>query len=381
MSIISIKIDAVCCRGFAAPVNPQEGRMDRQTRQCTDAAVPAAFRQQIDWCDRLGSPFTARLLERLLRDIDDGGPAAALVAGWPGDPVADALPLRLAGALHALVLAGTAPDLASCYPPRAADGPDLLGPALRGAVTEHAGFLRGFLASPPQTNEVGRAAVLLGGFLQVAAATGLPLSLLEIGASAGLNLVWDRYRYRLGSADWGDPHSRVLLAPEWRGSLPPLDAPVIVAERAACDVAPIDLEDEAQRLRLRAYVWADQVERLARLDGAVAVARRAGHRVEAADAATWLRAKLARLPAGRATVLFHSIMWTYLSAPDRAAIAETAARAGEAATAAAPFAWLRFELQHPDAPPELRLTLWPGHGETCLARAHPHGSRVTWLGG
>jgi len=339
-------------------------------------AVLAAFAKQIGWCERLGSPFTARLLALLADDISRGGPAAALAGDWPGDPIADALPLRFAGALHALVLAGAAPDLAACYPPHATEP---AWPALRDVLATRAAEIRQILASPPQTNEVGRSAVLLGGFLAVAATTALPLRLLEIGASAGLNLVWDRYRYRLGTAAWGDPASPLLLAPEWQGDLPPLAAPVQVAERAACDVAPIDLADPAQRLRLRAYVWADQRERLARLDAAIAIARAAGHRVDRADAADWLRARLAVPAEGRATVLYHSIMWQYMPAATRAAIAAEIDEAGARATPAAPFAWLRFEPPSAEAAPELALTLWPGGEPQRLAVAHAHGSKVAWL--
>ena len=141
--------------------------------------ILASFARQIGWCDSLGSPFTAGLLRLLAADLAAGGPTAALVDHWPGDPVADALPLRLAGALHALVLSGAAPELAATYPPRAGAGPERLGPVLPGVLAAHHAFIGGFLASPPQTNEVGRSGVLLGGFLRIARDTGLPLALLE----------------------------------------------------------------------------------------------------------------------------------------------------------------------------------------------------------
>ena len=343
--------------------------------------IIASFARQIGWCDSLGSPFTAGLLRLLAADLAAGGPTAALVDHWPGDPVADALPLRLAGALHALVLSGAAPELAATYPPRAGAGPERLGPVLPGVLAAHHAFIGGFLASPPQTNEVGRSGVLLGGFLRIARDTGLPLALLEIGASAGLNTVWDRFHYRLGEASWGDPASPVHLAPAWEGGLPPLDAPLRVASRRACDLSPIDLEDSAQRLRLRAYVWADQRERLARLEGAIAVSRAAGQRVERADAAPWVRAHLAEAETGCATILYHSIMWQYMPRETRESIAGTLRERGARATPEAPLAWLRFEPPTPEARPELRLTLWPGGAEHRLATAQAHGSQVTWLDG
>jgi hypothetical protein len=342
-------------------------------------AVLAAFAQQVEWCGQLGSPFTARVLTILAEDIATGGVVAELVGAWPGEPVADALALRLAGALHALVLTDAAPALAAVYPPYTAVATELAS-VLLAAVAEHGAYIQEFLTSPPQTNEVGRSGVLLGGFLEIAEATGLPLRLLEIGASAGLNTVWDRYHYQLGDAEWGDPRSAVHIAPGWQGPLPPLDTPVRVADRRACDLAPIDLEDAAQRLRLRAYVWPDQRERLSRLDGAIATARAHGKAVERADAADWVRARLLEPATASATVLYHSIMWQYMPAATRADITASLEQAGSEATPAAPLAWLRFEPQPPDFKPELRLTLWPGGQEVRLATAHPHGSTIVWSG-
>jgi hypothetical protein len=254
-------------------------------------AILAAFAKQIGWCESLGSPFTAQLLTVLRDDLAAGGPTAELARAWPGDPVADALALRMAGALHALALTGSAPALAACYPPTET-AMEQLRPIVLDAVGRHQGAIRAFLSSPPQTNEVGRSGVLVGGFLQIAKETGLPLRLLEIGASAGLNAIWDRYSYHLGAVGWGDMQSAVRIAPTWEGPSPPIDAPLRVIERHACDIAPIDLEDPAQRLRLRAYVWADQRERLSRLENAIDLARAYGPRVERADAAEWVRAKL-----------------------------------------------------------------------------------------
>ncbi len=343
-------------------------------------AMLAAFHKQIGWCERLNSPFTAQVLRVLAEDFAQGGPVASLLGGWPGDPVADAVPLRLAGAMHALVLNGSAPGLAEYFPPHAHGAPDHLAAALRETVGGHLAPIRQFLRSPPQTNEVGRSGVLLGGFLEVAAATGLPLRLLEIGASAGLNLLWDRYSYRFGAARWGDPGSTVQLAPNWTGPLPPTEAALTVAERAGCDVAPIDLGDPQQRLRLRGYIWPDQVERLARLDAAIALAQAAGGAVTKADAGEWVARQLATAAPGRATVLYHSIMWQYMPEATQRAIRSSLAQAGAAATAAAPLAWLRFEPPDAEARSELRLSLWPGAADRLLATAHPHGTAVNWLG-
>ncbi len=341
------------------------------------AAIQDAFTKQIGWCDGLGSPFTAELLQHVAAEVQANGPAGKLIADWPGDPVADALPLRMAGALHALVLSAAAPSLAACFPP-ARCAPGALASAVRATLGTHAAAIRRFIISAPQTNEVGRSAVLLGGFLTIAATTRLPLRLLEIGASAGLNLLWDRYHYQLGSTEWGDPASPVRLAPRWQGP-PPAIAPLTIATRAGCDLAPVDLAEDEQRLRLRAYVWPDQTDRLARLDAAILLARAASPALARADAATWLDGQLATQAPGCTTVLYHSIMWQYMAQPIQEAIHTRVLAAAATASAAAPLAWLRLEPPRPDARPELTLQIWPGLPQTRLALAHPHGAAVTWL--
>ena len=353
--------------------------MTRDGGETGRPAVLAAFHRQIGWCASLGSPFTAEVLTRLAEDVAAGGVCAELLDAWPGDPVADALALRMAAAIHALALTGASPDLAACYG-AGTRAPGRLAEVLRRVLADQRSFIQAFLASPPQTNEVGRSAVLVGGFLHVAAASGLPLRLLEIGASAGLNAVWDRFHYRLGTALWGDPTSPVRLAPDWQGPPPPTGTTVRIAERRACDLSPVDLEDAAQRLRLKAYVWADQPERLARLDAAIALARAARLHVERADAAAWVLARLDEPPGPHVTVLYHSIMWQYLPAPTQADIRASLEAAGRRATAASPLAWLRFEPSEPDRRPDLRLTLWPGAPDMRLAVADPHGRNVVWSG-
>ena len=258
------------------------------------------------------------------------------------------------------------------------DHPESLRRAVLQALGRHRAFIAAFLQSPPQTNEVGRSAVLLGGFLLVAARTGLPLNLLEIGASAGLNMIWDRYGYSVGGRPWGDPTSPVQLEPIWSGALPPLDAAMSIAKRAGCDVAPVNLESTEARLRLRSYVWPDQPERLARIEGAIQLATGLGVTVERADAAAWLTERLSSPAPGQATVLYHSIMWQYMPDQTQAALRALVDRAGNRATENAPFAWLRFEPPTAAGRPELRLTCWPGGKEEHLATAHPHGREVVW---
>jgi hypothetical protein len=346
-----------------------------------------AFEFQIAASRALGSDFSALVMRVVLDDVHAGGPFAALVepwAGWDaGRLIAAAAPLRLLGGLHYLVLSGAAPALAAEFPAaRPRTDAEALRRRIAEAGVEHAARLAEFSRSPPQTNEVRRSLCLIGGFLTLARETGLPLRCLEIGASAGLNLNWDRYRYDLGAlGGWGDPASPVTIGGEWEGAAAPFDVKAEVAERAGCDRAPIDLSDPDQALRLEAYVWADQADRLARLRGAVALARRFPPPIAAMDAGVWAL-ETARPKPGMASVLYHSVVWSYLSDETRAAIQDSVRIAGESASADAPFAWLRMEpsMAGASGAMEVRLTTWPGGVERGLARVHPHGAKVLWLG-
>jgi hypothetical protein len=341
--------------------------------------VRSHFRAQASACARLGSPFMARLLDAVVDSLDEVGVVGRTILSWRGDPKADALALRLAAGLHALVLSARASALAAVYPGGArADDPAALRAAIADALHAHADFILAYLARSPQTNEVGRAAVLLGGFLTIAAETRLPLRLGEIGASAGLNLHWDAYAYGLGDARWGPRDAPLRLAPAWQGPLPPL-VPVEILSRRGCDRAPIDPSDPGDRLRVLAYVWPDQPERRHRLETALDLAAGSGVRVELADAADWVEACLADPAAGAATVLFHSIVWQYLPADRQRRIEAAIRRAGAGATAHARLAWLRMEPAPDSRHAELRLSLWPSGGERLLAEADYHGRWIRWL--
>ena len=354
------------------------------------AAVRSAFFEQAALCARLGSPFTALLCRVLGEGLDSSHDLERFILEWCGDPgpFADSLPLRLAGALHSLVRTGRAPQLARLYPPHPLTDPQALCAAVRSVVQEQAGFVHEFLRHPPQTNEVGRSAVLLPGWLEIAARTGYPLSLFEIGSSAGLNLFADRYAYRFGDVSWRrtaaptDAHGasgEFTVACGWSGPLPPLHAPLRIRSRCGCDRHPLNVTDPVQRERLMAYVWAGQQERLERLEAALRVVQAEPVSVEVCEAHQWLPAVLPRVGEPNVTrVVFHSIVWSYLEPSAQDQIVSHLADVGAAATTERPLAWLRLELVGPDEPAALRLTLWPGGAEEVLARAHPHGVWVRW---
>jgi hypothetical protein len=347
--------------------------------------VRKAFAAQAEYCAKLGSRFTAALCDTLVDVLSIDDEVGRRVLAWPGDPspLADNVPLRLAGALNALARSGRVRDLAAAYPPNGIPHRATFAIVLRHVLAEHSAEIATFLEHTPQTNEVGRSAVLIGGLLEIARGTGLPLALFEIGASAGLNLLADRYRYRLGGAELGPKNAKLTLAPDWSGPPPPVGAKLRVRARRGCDVNPIDLRDAAQRERLTCYVWPDQPERVARLEAAIATALAAeSFAVDRADAGDWVETQLQPdAPRGVARVLFHSIVWSYLPEATRERIRAHLAAIGAAATSDAPLAWLRFELAPSGAAKtEVRLTTWPGGRDQLLGDAHPHGAVVRWTG-
>lgn len=344
-----------------------------------EAAIRRHFENQAKACDRLGSPFTARLCQALASGLDANTFTGRRVLGWQGDAAADALALRLCGGLHALVLAGADEGLAAVYPPQVAAEAALVN-ALNGAIRRNDEALSRWLDKPPQTNEIARSAMLLPGLLTIARETDLPLTLHEIGSSAGLNLLFDRFHYRYGGSVWGDQASPVRLAPEAHGSLPPLEGRLVVAGRHGSDIAPVDVGDPHERLRLASYVWADQKQRLERLDAAIQLAEKEPYGLEQADAEGFVERKLAKRDSDQTFVLMHSIMWQYMPAATQVRIEALMERAGRDASRAAPLAWLRMEpLSLRDQFATLSLTLWPAGETRHLAKCDYHGRWIEWL--
>ncbi|MFN7400292.1 MAG: DUF2332 domain-containing protein [Sandaracinobacter sp.] len=335
-------------------------------------------RWQAHWCTALGSPFTALLCTLVADRLDPAIPLARRLDAWPGNPQDDALMLRITGGLHALVRSGKAPTLAALYPPAPAPDPDALWAALAPVLAGKA--ILPWLDSAPQTNEVARSGVLVPGFLTIAAETGLPLALLELGCSAGLNLVPDRYAYRLGTLEAGNPDSCLRIEPVWEGAAPPA-VPLKIASRAGVDLNPLDLLSPDARNRLLAYVWPDQPQRLERMARAIAITAEDMPEIVQGDAADFVETRV-ETRKGVTTTVFHSIAFQYFPPETQARIEAHMEQAAASATRAAPLAWLRFELE-PGAdsgvPPSLRLRLWPGGEDRLLARAHPHGKLVQWL--
>ena len=348
----------------------------------TDVArIVDHIRGQAVACKRLGSPLYAGLIASLADDLEQGGPAADVVAGYGGDPGLDAVALRVMGGVHRLVQR-RAPVLALFYP--SVGGTADVGaawPALREVLMEHRDELRQQLRQAPQTNEVGRAAALVGGLHHIVASRPGPVRLVEIGASAGLNLLADRFRVVAGDGHAVGPStSPVMLADAWHGPLPPLAARPDVVERFGCDTAPLDATSVEGRLRLTSYVWPDQRARLERLRGALAIAQDVPVVLERSGAADYLT-RLDLVP-GTTTVLWHSVMWQYLSRDEQAVATTRIGELGAQADATAGFAHLRLEPENPPAEAAVgfRVVLrsWPGGEERVLGTAAPHGLPTTW---
>ncbi len=333
-------------------------------------ALGKRLRRQAAWCAELKSPLYASLLESAADDLEVDGAVWNVLHGFEAEPGTAAVALRLMGAVHALVLDETLPELAAHYPSTGGDGDAAAAwPIFEQALLNHRARIRELISRGCQTNEVGRSAALLGGFLEVAHRSGLPLRILELGASAGLNMRWDRYRYESPRGVWGDPASPVRFVHAF--VVPPaLNRPAVVAERKGCDLEPIDPTSDEGALTLRSFVWADQLGRLALLDGAIEIASEMPVEVERIDAAEFVERELAKPVPGMATVVYHSVFMQYVAEASRARILAAIKEASLRASRNSPVYYLRME------PGEATFEVWLG--EELLGTSHAHGTGVHW---
>ena len=215
------------------------------------------FRTQARACAELGSPLYAALFNRAADDIEGGGVTAELLAGYEDSLPGAAMALRLAGGVHRLVLERKAPDLALHYPSVGGSyvagdvsADDAIWSAFRRALLAHGDIVRDTLRRAPQTNETGRSLPLIGALNVISRRSGgLPVRLVEIGASAGLNLRAEQL------APLHDPADLAAL---------PAGRPFVVMDRAGCDLDPLDPTTTEGRLTLSCYVWPDDRVRFER---------------------------------------------------------------------------------------------------------------------
>ena len=251
------------------------------------------------------SPLHERIAARIANDSE----LLKIAAGArEGQPVA----FLFFGAVHYLLLKETAHELSTFYPdltssPRTDDP----YPAFRSFCLEHGSEIHRLVASRlVQTNDPQRSCSLLPALEYIERQVGgRPLALVEIGASAGLNLLWDRYSYDYGDGRrYGEPSSLVGLSCKLLGPHPPpLPAtPPAVAFRIGIDLNPIDIEDADSILWLRALVSPEQRATAAILGKALSLARQDPPRIVRGDAVEVLTAVLRRVPAGAILCIFHS---------------------------------------------------------------------------
>lgn len=352
----------------------------------TESDVREAFRRQVIACRTLGSPLTADVCEIIAGALQaDQGEVARRILGWQGDssPRADALPLRLCGGLHALVLTGRNDALSAAYASRKPTTEVLLQ-----ALKTHEEYLLGWLEGPPQTNEVGRAASIIAAARFVTERCNLPIRALELGASAGLNLNFQHFHLMpqgaLPPSGPKGPDSpgifgkeearRVELCPDWEGEVPETKIDVVEAE--GVDLRPVDpVKDE---LRLLAYCWADQTARMNRLRDAIKLARAYPKQVTAGDAGAWLKDRLSQQAAGKITLVYHTIAWQYFPPETQKMCEDALQTAGAAATPEAPLAHFSMEGDGGDGA-ALTLRLWDGNQSIWrLGRFDFHGRWISW---
>ena len=345
------------------------------------SALETRLRQQAEQCRLYGSPLTSALLTGAADDLARGGVVHDLLGAHADEPSGSVPSLRFAGSLHRLVLSRQAPELALHYPSVGGTASvEDVWPVAERTCREHVEELRELVTRPVQTNEVGRAAALYGALSLL----GGPVRLLEIGASAGLNLRCDAFAYDLGEGRVvGDPTSPVRLTRPWEGPFPPYQVEPEVLVRKGCDPSPVDAATTEGRLTLTSYVWADQLARLERLRGALQVADRVPAIVEQAGALAFLTRELSDLPEGVTTVVWHSVVWQYVDPDERRAVDALLARVGAQATSATPLARVSLEPERVGGGEftfRVHIQRWPGGERVHVGDALGHGPPVRWTG-
>ncbi|WP_083837326.1 DUF2332 domain-containing protein [Gordonia effusa] len=355
--------------------------------------VAAEVRMQGKACGNLGSPLYRQLMEAAATDAEAGGIIADILAPLAFEPTGSAITLRLFGAMHRLALAGRAPDLARAYPSCGGDPagvtPRDLWEAFESTCRTMQSEITGRLNQAPQTNEVGRSAALRGALDIVAAAAPLPIRLVEIGASAGLNLLVDHFALRWPGGSRGPLTSPVRLDDAWTGNTPP-EGDLLIVDRLGCDINPLDATAPDDALSLQSFVWPDQTTRLERLRGALDIASTTTISVRPESADSFLAA-IEPSP-GVLTVISHSVMWQYLPDDVRAAASDQLGRLAAAATPDAPIAHIGLEPPRTSDDSDVDYRAARRHGgfvitagcaphfsDRVVGYCPPHGPPAHWL--
>lgn len=337
-----------------------------------------AFLNQSESCSRMGSPFMGRVLKILASRWDTNSALGQRMAEYDGDigPAGHSLPLRICAGLHALVLQANDLELAAAYPPNDTDDATL-EKAVVNALENSEEFLLRWTESAPQTNEVRRSAALIAMAHVATSYFDRPIILSELGASGGLNLMWDHFALDVKGNRFGPQDAVLTLKPDWTGAVPPAVYPQIV-DRSGVDLNPLDLKEEADNLRLLSYLWPDQPHRVELTRAAMSVL---STRPDKGDAVDWLETRLASHPNGHMHMIQHTVAWQYFPVEKQRYGAAIIEEAGARATPEAPLAWMQMETDGDTTGAigaALILRLWPGDITLNLGRADFHGRWINW---
>jgi hypothetical protein len=320
-------------------------------------------------------------LRGMADDLESDGPTLRVVRGYEHAPTGSVIQLRLLAGIFRLVLTGRAPDLQPYYACLGgAEPPVEAWPVMRQVIADHPDELHEALAIAPQTNEVGRSVALLVGLFDLVTASGCDrVRLLELGASAGLNQLLDRFHVVGDGWSWGPVGSPVQLLGAVHGAIEPVELEIVGAR--GCDLDPVDPTSDRGRLRLTSFVWPFDVHRHERLAGALRLAAAHPPVVDRASASSWLTARLADLAPepSTLTVIWHSVTQLYWPAAEVAAVQAALSSYGRdhrVAEVGMEYA----SVGDPAAKPEVHTTYWSG-GEGPPRRrlvgiAHDHGIPV-----
>lgn len=321
----------------------------------------------------------AYALRGMADDWEAEGPVRDVCAGWEGSPSGSVVQLRVLAGLFRLVLTGQAPELEPFYACLGGDSsPAQAWPVMLDVIGAHVEALRVGLDVAPQTNEIGRSAALLAGLFDLVRETGIPrVRLLEVGASAGLNLLLDRFGFSGDGWRHGPQDSPVQLHRAIEGGVLPV--PFSLGSARGCDLNPVDPTTAQGRLLLTSFVWPFDLHRHARLASVLPLAVKHPPLVERASAGDWLAEQLAVPRAeDELTVVWQSITRMYWPVAEVEHVCAVLADAGAQQRLA------HVAMEYPvvgTGEPEVTTTLWLPEStrpvrEVLLGTAHDHGIPV-----
>jgi hypothetical protein len=336
--------------------------------------VASELDQQARFCEAMGSPFVGQFL----RAASDDYAADIHVRQLLDEITALSRPgLRLQGAFHYLALDGDA-SLGKYFPSVGGDGDARSAWAeARSILDANPELVARLCRENVQTNETLRSTPILAAFLHLAAAYDRPFRLFEIGASAGLNCRFDRYRYEGPDWQWGDARSPVVLQNRTVSGRPKhLEATIDIAERRACDANPIDVGDARAVRRLQSFVWPDQPDRLRRLRGALELATATPVAVDAERISTWLVREV-HPKAGWVTAIVQTVVEEHLTPATLQELADAIASVGRRASSTASLAYVRMELRNDAYDTSIRML--PDREAITICRSDGHAQDIQWL--